>query len=130
MRTFNNVKEILPYRFVGFDNTADSEALENITSSKGNIIGISDSVKSLANDIADIYMAGEVAQIEAGGAFSAGDELTSDSSGRAIKASAGDNIGAIALQNASAQGDIISVIVSLGRSLQSETVEETTGGGA
>ncbi len=129
MKTFKNIKEILPYRFVRFDKTANDEALENTASSKDNIIGVSDSVKSYTNDIADIFLTGEIAVIEAGGAFSAGDELTSDSSGRAIKASAGDNIGAIALQNVSAQGDLASVIVSLGRSLtvQSEAASDELG---
>lgn len=120
MRTFNNEKAIKPYRFVKLTGSV----VENATASKDNIIGISDSIASVENDIADIYITAEIANIEAGSAFSAGDALTADSEGRAIKASEGDNIGAIAYQDASAQGDIIQAIVSIERNLSANVTGE------
>lgn len=45
----------------------------------------------------------------AGGAISVGDELTTDAAGKAVKATAGDFITAIALSKATASGDVISV---------------------
>lgn len=119
MQTFNNEKEIKAYRFVKFSANSDSK-VETATTGADNIIGISDSINSNANDIADISINGEIAQVEAGGAFSAGDALTCDSEGRAIKASSTDNIGAIAHQDASAEGDIVRVIVNIQRTIVTE----------
>lgn len=119
MRTFNNEKAIKAYRFVKLTGNV----AENATGSKDNIIGISDTIDSPENDIADINITAEVADIEAGSAFSAGDALTADSEGRAVKANEGDNVGAIAYQNATAQGDIVQVIVSIERNLSASAIE-------
>jgi hypothetical protein len=48
-------------------------------------------------------------KVEAGAAFSSGDPLTTDSVGRAVTATSGDNINAIACDAATAAGQIIGV---------------------
>lgn len=123
MKTFNNEKEIKAYRFIKLDGSL----VENSNSSTDDIIGVSDSIDSPVKDIADIYLPGEKALIEAGAAFNAGKFLTSDSEGRAIEAQDGDNIGAIALQDAASQGDIVEVIVILQRKLSTKQTDEQVG---
>lgn len=51
----------------------------------------------------------EMGRWTAGGAVSVGDELTSDASGKAVKAAAGNFITAVALSEAKQDGDIIQV---------------------
>lgn len=115
MRTYRNQKEITAYRFVKFV----SGFVENTTSATDDIVGISDIVNSQADDIAEIYLLGELAEIEAGGTFEAGDALTSDEEGRAVKAKNGDNIGAVATDAASL-GDVVKVVVSIQRFIAEE----------
>ncbi|MGN0014945.1 MAG: capsid cement protein [Candidatus Gastranaerophilaceae bacterium] len=119
MRTYRNQKAITAHRFVKF---ADG-FVENSISAKDDIVGISDIVNSQADDFAEIYLPGELAEIEAGGTFEAGDALTSDTQGRAVKAQAGDNIGAVATDAASS-GDVVEVIVSLQRFIAAEETNE------
>lgn len=110
MRSYKAAKNIEAYKFVKLvDN------LETATSSTDKIIGISDTVNTLADDVIDVFTVGEIAEIEAGGAFEAGDALTSDENGKAVVATASDNIGAIALEPATADGEIVKARVVLQR---------------
>lgn len=120
MRSYVNSKTITPYRFV----VIKDGAIENASASTDNIIGVSDSVGSMENEISDVFVSGELAEIEAGGTFAAGDALTSDTLGKAVKASAGDNIGAIAETDAVA-GDIVKVFVVLQRVISSSSESST-----
>lgn len=121
MRTYRNQKVITAHRFVKF---ADG-FVENAVSAKDDIVGISDIMNSQADDIAEIYLPGELAKIEAGGTFVAGDVLTSDTQGRAVKAQNGDNIGAVATDSASI-GDVVNVIVLLQRVIAAEQTNQNT----
>lgn len=119
MRTYRNKKEITAHRFVKFV----SGFVENTTSAADDIVGISDIVDSQADDIAEIYLLGELAEIEAGGTFAAGDALTSDEQGRAVKAQSGNNIGAVATDSASV-GDVVKVVVSIQRFIAAEEADK------
>lgn len=120
MRTYRNQKAITAHRFVKFAGGF----VENAVSAKDDIVGISDIMNSQADDIAEIYLPGELAEIEAGGTFEAGDALTSDTQGKAVKAQNGDNIGAVATDSAS-EGDVVKVIVLLQRVIATEEISQT-----
>lgn len=119
MRTYRNQKAITAKRFVKFSDGF----VENATSSTDDIVGVSDIVNSQADDVAEIYLPSELAKIVAGGTFEAGDALTSDGEGRAVKAENGNNIGAIAIDAASL-GDTVQVIVTIQRAFTA--AEEVT----
>lgn len=55
----------------------------------------------------------DVSKVVAGGAFAAGDELTTDAAGRLVVATAGQQVLAVAVEPAAALGDISSA--SIGR---------------
>lgn len=59
-----------------------------------------------------------VSKVEAGAAFTAGDDLTPDSVGRAVTAGTGDVVGATALEDASGAGSIVACLIKM----QSEPV--------
>lgn len=105
------------FSFVKF---GDNNTVTLATASTDNIIGVSDGVTYDNGEMADIYMQGANCEIVLGGTVSAGEALTVNSSGCAISATAGDNIGAIAL-NDGISGDIIKAIVTLGRTVSSES---------
>lgn len=104
IKSFNAAGDIDCYRFCKLT----PNGLETAISSSDATIGVSTSAKYSTGEAADVCIMDECF-IEAGGAFEIGDFLTSDSTGRAIKAGSG-NIGAIALAKAGAEGDIVSVI--------------------
>jgi hypothetical protein len=102
---------IAPARFVQPDTTADEQCLQGTAGSK--CIGISQvaqkgtpglagsdtTVAALVNDQIQIRGgSGNDAMLTYGGTVAAGDFLKSDSTGRGITASSGDEIGARALQ--------------------------------
>lgn len=62
-----------------------------------------------ADQAAALMGPGSVAKIVAGEAITAGDSLASDAVGRAVVASASEEVGGIALNDASALGEIVSV---------------------
>lgn len=119
MKSFITNKELVGCRFVKL-----TSGLENTTSANDNIVGVSDTVNKKAGQMADIAISGEMAVLEAGAAFNAGDSLTSDANGCAIKAKNGDNIGAIAYQSAEAKGDCVMAVVQLQRTIKVESLEE------
>jgi hypothetical protein len=57
---------------------------------------------------------GGQAKVEAGGSVSAGDNVTSDSNGRAVTATSGDVVNGVAVQAASGAGSVIGVTLSHG----------------
>lgn len=94
----------------------DEKTIVQATSSKDSIIGISDTTIYYNNEIADIYLQGANCEIKLGATVSAGDALTSDENGHAIKAQNSDNIGAIAL-NSGLEGEIIKAVVTINRTI-------------
>ncbi len=107
-----NKKPISEYKFA---KMADG-AVEAASSSNDNIIGVTDSINSIENSVADIFTIGEIAKIQLGGNVSAGDLLTSNADGNAVKAQQSDNVGAMALEDGENE-DVIKVIVTVQRNL-------------
>ncbi len=120
IKSYQASSAIPAYSFVKFN---DEKSIKAASVATDNIIGVTDSTNTTENDIADVFMPGEIALILAGGTFSAGDALTSDENGYAIKADAGDNIGAVALQDA-VSGDIIQAIVTINRTFETSNTNE------
>lgn len=114
LKNFEATKEMPPYRFSKFSGEGTAETS---SSPKDNIFGITDSQKTLKGDMAEVFMPGSIAEIQAGGTFSAGDSLTSDENGCAVEAGYGDNVGAIALQDA-VKDDVVQVFVVINRAFE------------
>ncbi len=110
MRSYKAAEAIEAYKFVKLDS-----GLKTATAPTDKIIGISDTVRTEADDVVDVFTIGEIAEIEAGSAFNEGDALTSDANGKAAIAKANENIGAIALEKAAAAGEIVKVRVVINR---------------
>ena len=117
IKSYQAAADIAAYRFVKFAEGGVVQA----AAGTDNIIGVSEELKNTAGYATDVYIAGSFAEIEAGGAFSAGEALTSDADGKAVKATKTDNIGAIAMMDANAAGDIVQVVVQLQRVITAET---------
>ena len=103
-------------RFVKFTGVGNQIALA-VAGDSG--IGVSDNMGALnAGDLCDVHQDG-LYEVEAGAAFAAGDMLTADSAGRAIKAVANGTtpvtIFARANGAAIAAGDFIPAIISIYR---------------
>jgi len=75
---------------------------------------VSDTKAAEAGDQVWVWTDGEICFIEAGGAVSAGDKLGPDADGKAVTASAGNPYGAVALEAASAAGQLIRAFVRVG----------------
>ena len=120
IKTFRTDNNIASATFVKFANDG---TITNTSSSSDVIIGIAGTNWGNMDGVADVYLAGEVTKIEAGGAFNAGDALTSDANGKAVKATGSVNVGAIALEGASASGDYVEVIVNLANTIPAEVSE-------
>ncbi len=117
IKSYQAAADIAAYRFVKFTDGGIAPA----SAGTDNIIGVSEEVKNTAGYTTDVYIAGSFAEVEAGGAFSAGDALTSDADGKAVKATNTDNVGAIAMMAANATGDIVQVVVQLQRVIATTT---------
>jgi hypothetical protein len=107
---------ILGRRFVKFTGTGNQIAQASVGD---NGIGVTDNMGALnAGDLCDVHLAG-LYEVEAGAPFAAGDPLTADAQGRAIKAVAnGTNpvtVFARANEAASGAGDYIRAIISVYR---------------
>ncbi len=121
VKSYQASSAIEAYRFVKF---TDEKSVETASTATDNIIGATDSIRTIENDMANVFLPGEIALIQAGGTFSAGDALTSDENGCAVKAEAGNNIGAVALQDA-VQNDVIQAIIVINRTITVQTQVST-----
>lgn len=83
IRNFVAAAAISPYRLIKFGGTAGT--VQHAVAATDLIIGVSTDVSADSAARADVIYSGP-AKVEAGGAFAAGDPLTCDDSGRAIKA--------------------------------------------
>lgn len=102
-------------RFVKFDST-DKTAVLKAAAASDAIVGVSpETVDTAASERISVIHHG-VVRVMAGAAINPGAMLTADSSGRAVTAApaAGTNnrIGAIALEEATAAGDLILCLVA------------------
>lgn len=102
-------------RFVMFTNVV-ARQVDVAVSPASVICGVTDSQGAKnAGDLVDVHLGG-LYEVEAGAAFAAGEPLTADASGRAVRAALnGTNavhVGARALGAAVAAGDIVPVYVN------------------
>ena len=103
-KTMDAEGEIAPYRICAH-GTADY-AVKQATAATDALVGTADELGLQPNGRVDVCM-GWLPEVEAGGTLAAGDPLTSDAEGKAVKAAAaGDRIIGFAMTSASA-GDII-----------------------
>lgn len=108
------VAAIEAYRIVKFDGTVKTTVLKAAAAADA-LIGVAEGVDIAASGRVDVVMLG-LAKVIAGAAFNPGAYLTSDGSGRAIvsAAAAGVNNGivGIAMEEATAAGDIVEILVN------------------
>lgn len=111
-RTFDAASDIAPYRICTPGEAEHS--VKQATAATDALIGTADELGKQANSRVDVCMGGLPA-VEAGAAFAAGDPLTTDDQGRAVKAAEGGNrIIGIALEAATAAGDIVDYLFAPG----------------
>ena len=78
-----------------------------------NVVGVNERIDIADTERIDVIHSGP-AELVIGAAVTAGDRLISDANGKGIPTAAGtDVIGAIALEDGTADGDIIRVLVAL-----------------
>lgn len=123
IKSYRAAEDIPAYRFVKF--ASDGE-IATASAGSDNIIGVSEEINNKAGMATDTYIAGSFAEVMAGGTFVAGDMLTTDAEGRAVIATPEDNIAAVALQDATAEGDIVQVVVQLQRVIKAAQSDSTT----
>lgn len=119
VKSFNTETNVREYRFVKFADGFVTEA----NAATDTIIGVSNSSFGDMPDVCDVHLNGDIAHVTAGDAFSAGDALTTNEDGAAVKADDGDNIGAIALEDSTAADDIVQVVVTIGRTFDKPAEE-------
>ena len=118
IKSYIAAEDIPAYRFVKFSSGNAALAV----SSSDNIIGISEENAKDEGECVDIHLDG-VFEVQAGGTFEAGAVLTADTEGKAVEASTSDNIGALALESAQADGDVVQVLVTIQRNAETSTDE-------
>jgi hypothetical protein len=110
--------DLAAWRFVKF-SAADTVTLGAAATDV--IIGITTDVAAASGERQDVNLTG-FTLIEAGAAFSRGAKLTADSVGRGVTAApatgVNNNVGAMALEAATAAGDIVRAVLTPGVSLQ------------
>jgi hypothetical protein len=95
------------FRFMDI-NTSGRAALQ--TSAGGRIACVSLEKPSAAGAPGTYQISG-IAKVVAGAAVTAGDNVQSDTDGRAITAASGDHIGGIALTTVAAAGELVQVLL-------------------
>lgn len=102
------------YRIVKFDATVKTSVLKAAAATDAPV-GVSEGVDTAASGRVDVVMTG-LTKVTAGAAYNPGTYLTSDASGRAVAAApaAGVNNGiiGIAIEEATAAGDIVEILVN------------------
>ena len=114
--SFKAGSDIPASHFVKFDG---KDIVKVASSSTDNIIGVADTVKRSEGETEDVYLPSSIVQLTLGGTVEAGDALTANSTGAAIKAKSGDNIAAIALDEGD-EGNVITALVVAQRNITAE----------
>ena len=110
-KTYAVSGELAPHRLV---TLVGASTVAQADSSAKSLIGVADELGKQSNGHADIAMS-DLPEVEAGGAFSFGDPLTSDAEGRAVKAeSSGACIIGFALASAATAGEIVPFLFAPG----------------
>jgi hypothetical protein len=91
IRAYEASADIAPYRFVTFSDAAASQKIAQGAAATDPLIGVSDKMGGSAGDMVDVIRSG-LGQVTLGGTVQAGDPLTSDASGKAIKAVGGAGV--------------------------------------
>lgn len=94
------------YRFV---KVTGENTVGLATSSSDDVIGINQGKPQVTGQAATVGIRG-ISNVMSGGKFAAGDKLTADSEGRAVKAT-GDSSFAVALQGAEAAGHLVPALI-------------------
>lgn len=103
---------VAAYALVAFTGTGSAVRLA--TGATDPLAGIADSMGSEAGGMVDVQLT-EIADVRAGGTIAPGDPLTSDASGRAVKAvkQAGVTVSVIAIAQAPAViGDVFPALIA------------------
>ncbi|MBR3070254.1 capsid cement protein [Fibrobacter sp.] len=113
------------FRFVALGTTEGSVAL---ASAGGDAIGVSYELDAAQGARQDVQFDG-IAEVTAGGAFAVGAKLKVGSNGKAVAASAGDAYVAVALDSATADGDVVRIKLEKGAATNETTfkAEEAIG---
>jgi hypothetical protein len=100
---------IAPYRIVVPGGTAGT--VQQAAAASGKSFGVSWDVAPVTGERVDVCHMG-IHLVEAGGAFTAGDPVTSDAQGRAVVANtAGQRVVGISQEAATAAGDLVQVLI-------------------
>ncbi|RWC58913.1 capsid cement protein [Mesorhizobium sp.] len=84
IRSYAASAAIAAFRFVAFSDAANSQTIAQGAAATDPLIGVSDKMGGDVGDMVDVVRGG-LASITLGGTVAAGDPLTSDASGKAIK---------------------------------------------
>lgn len=113
------------FRFVSLGATEGTVAL---ASAGGDAVGVSYELDAVQGARQDVQFDG-IAEVTAGGAFAVGAKLKVGSNGKAVAASAGDAYVAVALNSATADGDVVRIKLEKGAATNETTfkAEEAIG---
>ncbi len=106
-KTYTAGGTVNPYRLCKFGG-ADTTILQAAAATDA-IIGVSGQIGAASGEVLDITLVG-VGEVQAGGAITRGNQLTSDANGKAVVASDGNVIIGKALASAS-DGDILPILL-------------------
>lgn len=115
-RAYEASAEIAGFRIAAFTTPGSSTTVSHATGGTAALVGVVDRQGAPAGGMADIHRAGLVS-VQLGGGVAAGDPLTSDATGFAIKAvpGAGANLNIIGFADQpGVSGDIIDAFMSPG----------------
>lgn len=90
IRSYEASADVAGNRIVKFSDTASSSKVAQGAANTDPLMGVSDRMGASAGDMLDVHRAG-LAPVQLGGTVAAGDKLTSDADGKAIKAVAADD---------------------------------------
>jgi hypothetical protein len=107
-KTYDAAAAIEPYRFCKFDSSDATLAVAAANTDA--LLGVSGQVgAAAAGDRIDATLIG-IGEVQLGGSVTRGNQLTSDSDGKAVVASDGNSVGGIALMSGE-DGDVIPILL-------------------
>ncbi|MBR0962242.1 capsid cement protein [Bradyrhizobium japonicum] len=116
IRSYITTADVAAFKFVKFSDAAASKKVATASAATDPIIGASDSQGGSSGNTVDVIRRG-LAQVTLGGTVAAGDPLTSDASGNAIKLVAASGVikrlGGFA-EEPGVAGDVIDFMVADG----------------
>jgi hypothetical protein len=84
IRSYISTADVLPFKIVKFSDVSASKKIATASAATDPIIGVSDAQGGSSGNTVDVIRGG-LGQVTLGGTVAAGDPLTSDASGNAIK---------------------------------------------